>query len=193
MRDHVDAKDGERIDIGWDRPVSLSEATNLLSGAAGKKKTVRAIPTGMTSAALACGGGGGNRPGAESGSAEGTPGGATAAPAPAEGFKVGTVMIGKRISDEKLITEPTFQFAPMDTVYVSVGTTGKTDSSALTAVWRFQTGQTVDSSTQVIRPDGPENTEFHISRPKGWPLGTYNVTIFADGDSVDAKNFAVKK
>lgn len=145
-------------------------------------------------AAIACGGDKGSRPGAESGSAEGAPGGTTAAPAPAsDAFKVGTVMIGKRISDAKMITEPTFQFAPADTVYVSIGTTGKTDSTALTAVWRFQTGQTVDSSTQVIRPSGPENTEFHISRPKGWPVGTYNVTIFADGDSVDAKNFAVKK
>jgi hypothetical protein len=102
-------------------------------------------------------------------------------------------MIGKRISDAKLITEPTFQFAPTDTVYVSISTTGKADSAALRAVWRFQTGQTVDSSTQVIRPSGPENTEFHISRPKGWPVGTYNVTVYADGDSVDSKNFAVKK
>ncbi len=143
----------------------------------------------------ACGGGGNARPEAESGSAEGGAGGAAAAPAPAaaEGFKVGTVMIGKRISDEKLITEPTFQFAPTDTVYVSIGTTGKADSSALTAVWRFQNGKTVDSSTQVIRPSGLENTEFHVSNPKGWPLGTYNVTVYADGDSVDSKNFAVKK
>jgi hypothetical protein len=144
-------------------------------------------------AAVACGGRENARPGSESGAAGGAPGGTAAAPAAPEEFKVGTVMIGKRISDAKLITEPTFQFAPADTVYVSIGTTGKTDSAALTAVWRFQTGKTVDSSTQVIRPGGRENTEFHISRPKGWPVGTYNVTIFADGDSVDSKNFVVKK
>lgn len=145
-------------------------------------------------AAGACGGGEKARLETESGAAaRGAPGGDTAAPAATEEFKVGTVMIGKRISDAKLITEPTFQFAPTDTVYVSISTTGKADSAALRAVWRFQTGQTVDSSTQVIRPSGPENTEFHISRPKGWPVGTYNVTVYADGDSVDSKNFAVKK
>jgi hypothetical protein len=145
-------------------------------------------------AAAACGGRENARPGTESGSAEGgAPGGTTAAPAATEEFKVGTVMIGKRIGASKLITEPTFQFAPADTVYISIGTTGKTDSTTLAAIWRFQTGQTVDSSTQVIRPSGPENTEFHISRPKGWPVGTYNVTVYADGDSVDSKNFAVKK
>ena len=68
-----------------------------------------------------------------------------------------------------------------------------TKPNGITAKWRFQTGQVVDSSTQTIRPSGPENTEFHISNPKGWPVGTYNVTIYADGDSVDSKNFAVKK
>ena len=108
-------------------------------------------------------------------------------------LKVAGVMIGKRIGENKLITEPTFQFAPADTIYASVNTQGAPASAELTAVWRFQTGQTVDSSTQTIAPRGEENTEFHITNPKGWPVGTYNVTIYADGDSVDSKNFAVKK
>jgi len=106
---------------------------------------------------------------------------------------VAGVMIGKRIGENKLIIEPTFQFAPADTVYVSVSTEGMPESAELSAIWRFQTGQTVDSSTQTIKPQGKENTEFHISNPKGWPVGTYTVTIYANGDSVDAKNFAVKK
>jgi hypothetical protein len=102
-------------------------------------------------------------------------------------------MIGKRIGQNKMVTEPTFQFAPRDTIYASVSTTGARESAELRAVWRFQTGQTVDSSSQTISPQGDENTEFHVSNPKGWPVGTYNVTIYANGDSVDSKNFAVKK
>jgi hypothetical protein len=108
-------------------------------------------------------------------------------------FKVASVMIGKRIGENKLVTEPTFQFVPRDTIYASVSTEGARQSAELTAVWRFQTGQTVDSTTQTISPQGEENTEFHVSNPKGWPVGTYNVTIYANGDSVDSKNFAVKK
>ena len=108
-------------------------------------------------------------------------------------LRVAGVMIGKGLGENKLITQPTFQFAPADTIYVSVSTQGQPDSAELTAKWRFQTGQTVDSSSQTIQPSGPENTEFHISNPKGWPVGTYSVTIYANGDSVDAKNFAVKK
>jgi hypothetical protein len=117
---------------------------------------------------------------------------ATAAPVSKE-LKVTAVMIGKRIGDNKLITEPTFQFAPKDTIYVSISTEGQPESAELMAKWRFQTGQTVDSSSQTINPGGSENTEFHVSNPKGWPVGTYNVTIYANGDSVDSKNFAVKK
>jgi hypothetical protein len=103
------------------------------------------------------------------------------------------VMIGKRIGQNDLITEPTFQFAPADTVYISVSTEGVPDSATLSAKWRFQTGAVVDSSSRTIQPEPRDNTEFHVSNPKGWPEGTYNVTIYADGDSVDSKNFAVKK
>jgi hypothetical protein len=122
--------------------------------------------------------------------------GTTATPADtatSQEFKVASVMIGKRIGENKMVTEPTFQFGPGDTIYASVSTQGARESAELTAVWRFQTGQTVDSSSQTISPQGDENTEFHVSNPKGWPAGTYNVTIYADGDSVDSKNFAVKK
>ena len=151
----------------------------------------RALTAAALVAAVACKG----RDNAPSGGAEsGTTATATAADTAASNqFKVASVMIGKRIGENKMVTEPTFQFAPKDTVYASVSTEGARESAELTAVWRFQTGQTVDSSTQTISPQGDENTEFHVSNPKGWPVGTYNVTIYANGDSVDSKNFAVKK
>ncbi|HEY7505860.1 MAG TPA: hypothetical protein VH700_17300 [Gemmatimonadales bacterium] len=126
------------------------------------------------------------------GAETGTTATAAADTAPKE-FKVASVMIGKRIGESKMVTEPTFQFAPGDTIYASISTEGARDNAELRAIWRFQTGQTVDSSTQTISPQGDENTEFHVSNPKGWPAGTYNVTIYANGDSVDSKNFAVKK
>jgi hypothetical protein len=143
-------------------------------------------------AAVACKG----RDGASAGS--GTESGATtpaAAPdtAALKELKVASVMIGKRIGENKLITEPTFQFAPKDTIYLSVNTQGTPDRADLTAIWRFQTGQRVDSTTQSISPTGEETTEFHVVNPKGWPVGTYSVTVYANGDSVDSKAFVVKK
>lgn len=117
-----------------------------------------------------------------------------AAPAPPSNeLQVAAVMIGKGIGQNDLITEPTFQFAPVDTVYISVGTTGAPDSAVLTAVWQFQTGKTVDSTSQTIRPEGAQNTEFHILPTKPWQVGTYRVTVYVDGDSADARTFEVRK
>jgi hypothetical protein len=148
------------------------------------------IMVGATIMVLAgCGGQRESSAGTETGAADT----ATAPPPVSNELDVATVMIGKRIGENNLITEPTFQFAPQDTVYLSIGTTGQPDSAVLTTVWQFQTGQTIDSSSRTIKPQGAENTEFHVSRPKGWQVGTYKVTVYADGDSVDARTFAVRK
>jgi hypothetical protein len=108
-------------------------------------------------------------------------------------LKITNVMIGKRIGQGSRVTEPTFQFDPVDTVYVSIGTVGSPDTAAFQARWTNQKGQVVDSSAKTIQPKGRENTELHASKARGWAPGAYRITIFADGDSVDSKTFAVRK
>jgi hypothetical protein len=108
-------------------------------------------------------------------------------------LKITNVMIGKRIGEGNRVTEPTFQFEPADTVYVSIGTVGAPDTAAFRARWINQKGQAVDSSSKTIEPKGREHTELHATRAKGWPPGAYRVTVYADGDSVDSKTFAVRK
>jgi hypothetical protein len=128
--------------------------------------------------------------------AQGTETGTAAAPAdtaPSKNLEIAAVMIGKHVGDSGLITEPTFQFAPKDTVYISVSTTGKPASATLSTKWRFQTGEVLDSSSKAIQPKGEDATEFHYASPKDLRVGTYMVTVYADGDSVDSKAFAVKK
>jgi hypothetical protein len=115
----------------------------------------------------------------------------TAAAKPAE-LKVSNVMIGKRIGAGNHVTEPTFQFAPADTVYVSVGTTGSTGADHLTAAWRSQTGEVLQQSSEPIPPAG-QNAAFQLSQPKGFKVGTYKVVVFLGKDSADAKVFVVKK
>ena len=117
----------------------------------------------------------------------------SAAAANAEELKVQAVMIGRKLGANNLIIEPTFQFAPGDTVYLSVATTGSPDSAALSAVVVGQKGKVVDSTAQTIRPKGRTTTAFHAAPVKGWDPGVYRVTLYNNGDSVDAKNFAVKK
>jgi uncharacterized protein YbjT (DUF2867 family) len=47
----AEADNGERIDIGWDRPVSMREVADLMGGRAGKKIKVWAVPSVVVRAA----------------------------------------------------------------------------------------------------------------------------------------------
>jgi hypothetical protein len=149
-------------------------------------------PLAMVAAlAGACGGSGESRgAGAESGAAASDSAAASnAASAPRH---ISNVMIGKRIGSGNRMTDPTFQFAPQDTVYLSVGITGGGGPDKLTAAWRSQTGEVLQQSTEAVQPSG-QNTAFQLSQPKGFKPGTYKVILFLGGDSVDTKVFAVKK
>ncbi len=115
---------------------------------------------------------------------------AAAAKVPTE-RRVSNVMIGRRIGTGNRMAEPTFQFAPQDTVYVSVATEGTAGPTSLTAAWRSQTGEILQQSTDTLRPG--ENTAFQLSQPKGLRPGTYKVVLFLGDDSADAKVFVVKK
>ena len=107
--------------------------------------------------------------------------------------RVATVMIGKRLGSENRIAEPTFQFAPQDTVYISFGLQGAPAETKVAARWLAQTGKTLDSTAQTVPADAAGNTAFHLAPEKGWKPGTYLVTIFLNDDSADAKTFAVRK
>jgi hypothetical protein len=106
--------------------------------------------------------------------------------------RVSSVMIGRRVGPGGRITEPTFQFAPQDTVHVSVATEGTRGAGTLTAAWRSQSGEILQQTSAPVQPSG-ENAAFHLSRPKGLKPGNYKVVVFLDTDSVDTKVFVVQK
>jgi hypothetical protein len=119
-----------------------------------------------------------------------------AAPAPpspaAPAITVTAIELGNQISADKRVTQQVTAFAPTDTIYVSVLTNGSAPSATLTAKWTYQDGQVVNESTQTIAPTGPAATEFHISKPDGWPAGAYKVEISLNGRSTQMKEFEVK-
>jgi hypothetical protein len=55
LADAVDAPgvDGQRIDIGWDRPVSMEEIAQISEELLGQQIRVRTIPTGLINTAAA--------------------------------------------------------------------------------------------------------------------------------------------
>ena len=108
-------------------------------------------------------------------------------------FGVTSIDLGKAIGSDKKITEPTTTFAPNDTIYASVSTDGAAPTATIKAKWTFgDAGQLVKEEDISIAPSGPEATEFHISKPDGWPVGKYKVEIFVDGTSAGTRDFEVK-
>lgn len=109
-------------------------------------------------------------------------------------LSVSEVDLGKSIDAEMRVSDndDTDDFAPADTIYVSVETTGTATGSTLTARWTYEDGQVVDESSQTISPTGPAVTEFHISKPDGFPAGAYQVEILLNGTSVETKDFDVE-
>lgn len=115
-----------------------------------------------------------------------------AQPAPAP-VALASVELGKGVGPDKRVTAPLAVFGARDTIYASVATTGVSANAMLVAKWTFQTGQTVDSSSQAIAPTGPASTEFHIMKASAWPVGKYKVAISLDGGAPIEKEFEVKR
>jgi hypothetical protein len=119
----------------------------------------------------------------------------TPAPAPAPaGVAGGVINVGKGIGADKRISAPAEAFAKGDTIYASVETSGS-GTAVLKAKWTFAKGgqaTVVKEESQTIMPTGPATSEFHISKPDGWPAGDYQVELFLDDKSIGSKSFTVK-
>jgi hypothetical protein len=105
---------------------------------------------------------------------------------------VASVDVGNAVGADQRVTTPATQFAPQDTIYAAVSTTGSAANAVLNAKWTYQDGQTVNESSQTIAPSGPAVTTFHISKPDGWPAGTYKVEVSLNGMPAATKDFSVK-
>jgi hypothetical protein len=117
-----------------------------------------------------------------------TTSGATASTA----VSVTDVKLGRTLGADKRLTDETDKFRPADVIYAVVETQGTAPSTALQARWTYQDGQVVNESSRNISAAGDDVTEFHISKPSGWPKGKYTVQILLNGAPVKSKEFEVK-
>ena len=109
-----------------------------------------------------------------------------------QGLRVTDVNLGRSLNADKTIGDSTDSFKPIDTIYASIGTEGSSPSATLRARWTYQDGQLVDESVRTIAPTGKAATEFHVSKPDGWPTGKYKVEVSLDGAPASTKDFEVK-
>ena len=112
---------------------------------------------------------------------------ATAAPA-----SISEVQLGRHLTADKRVADATDKFSPRDTIYAVAVTQGSSPNATVTVRWTYQDGgQVVKEDTRSIAANGTEATEFHISKPSGWPKGKYQVTLTMNG-STQSKDFEVK-
>ncbi len=118
---------------------------------------------------------------------------ASASPS-AAAVTVGTITLGNAIGAGKKVSQAADSFGKNDTIYASIDTIGA-GSATLKAKWTYRkSGQesVVKEDSQTITPTGPASSEFHISKPDGWPAGDYQVEIFVADKAAGMKTFTVK-
>ena len=103
----------------------------------------------------------------------------------------GALELGSTVDASNKILASGTSFAPKDTIYASVDTSGS-GTATLAAKWSYQDGQTVHEDSKALNSSGPETTAFMISKPSGFPAGNYKVDISLNGSQVASKDFSVK-
>ena len=119
--------------------------------------------------------------------------GATGTSGTSAGVRVSHIDMGRSLTADKTINDKTDSFKPNDTIYASIVTEGSAATAALKARWTYHDGQVVNESTQTIAPTGDARTEFHISKPDGWPTGKYKLEVFLNGSSAGTKDVEVER
>lgn len=120
-----------------------------------------------------------------------------AQPAPAPepvGVAVSAITTGSAIGADKKVTVASDTFGPKDTMYVSIDTTG-TGTATLGSKWTYHKGTdvaVVNEETMTVDATGPATHEFHVSKPDGWPAGSYQVEVTLNGVSAGTKSLTVK-
>ena len=107
------------------------------------------------------------------------------------GISIATVDVGRTLSGDNIVADFTDTFNPSDTVYVAVNTVGS-GTATLSVKWTYQDGQVVGETSRTVTTTGAENTEFHVSKPDGLPVGDYKVAVMLNGQEVQTDDFKVE-
>src|SRR5262245_37384848 len=116
----------------------------------------------------------------------------TTLPAP---VGVKSLTLGNAIGPDKRVTTSSEVFTPKETIYASVETDGA-GTAKLRALWSFVKGDKtakVDETVVEFPSSGTNVSEFHVTKPTGWPKGDYKVEIFLNDGTTPAmvKTFKV--
>jgi len=120
----------------------------------------------------------------------------TPPPPPPAPFRVTVVQLGRGIQPDNTVQTPTNAFGPKDTIYLSVTSEGMAPQKVIGTRWTFGPKDVlVHEESKTISPASEKamRTEFHISKPSGWPAGDYKVALSVDWQPSQIQSFSVAK
>jgi hypothetical protein len=107
-----------------------------------------------------------------------------------QALHVTTLQLGRSLNTDATVAAHTTRFAPGDTVYVSVLTTGA-GSGTIGVRWTYA-GRVMGEPKKPVSYRDDAATEFHLQSAGGFPVGDYTVEAFLDGQSVGSRTFRVE-
>lgn len=105
-------------------------------------------------------------------------------------LRVASIQLGRSLNPDNTVASFTTRFAPSDTVYVSVATTG-IGSGTISVRWKY-VDRVIDEPKKEVSFTVPAATEFHLQSPAGFPPGDYSAEIFLNGQSAGTRPFRVE-
>jgi hypothetical protein len=103
---------------------------------------------------------------------------------------VASIQLGRSLNPDSTVASFTTRFAPGETVYVSVATTG-VGSGTISVRWLYA-GRVIDEPKKDVSYRVPATTEYHLQSPAGFPPGDYTAEVFLNGQSAGTRAFRVE-
>jgi hypothetical protein len=106
-------------------------------------------------------------------------------------LEVTAIQVGRSRNADRTVAQPTFEFRPDETIYVSIVTEGAGDDAVVKVRWRFGSG-TVGESQQTISPRDRAVTPFEMRSAAGFPIGEYTLEVFLNDTPVGTRDLRVR-
>jgi hypothetical protein len=105
------------------------------------------------------------------------------------------VTLGSDIDESLQVLKPKAVFQPHDTIYVSIAIDNpKRESTRIGVRWTYEpTGQLVNTEHAELSGDVTAVSEFHISKPDGWPEGGYRLEVYVGGEMIQSLRLRVSR
>jgi hypothetical protein len=98
-----------------------------------------------------------------------------------------SIHLGRHVDAEKKVTEDVDTFAPSDTIYASVHTSGPAgQGSSVVGLWTFPDGSAISQNASAAATS-ENRIAFFVTRPGGLPAGNYTFQAMIDGRETRAK------